>query len=99
MVGWFVLAIALVFAINMVPALMPATWMVLSFFYIQFDLPLLPLAAFGALTSGLGRAVLAIGSTRIVELLPSSRQSHLLELGMLLNDHRNLLAILCSSTR
>jgi len=38
---------------------MPSTWMVLAFFHIQFDLPILPLTLGGALFSGLGRIVLA----------------------------------------
>ena len=32
---YFAAAIALVFTINLVPALMPATWMVLAFFHIH----------------------------------------------------------------
>ena len=58
-VGWTLLAYAIAFVINIVPAFMPSTWMVLAFFHIQFDLPILPLTLGGALFSGLGRIVLA----------------------------------------
>ena len=42
-IGWTLLAYAIAFVINIVPAFMPSTWMVLAFFHIQFDLPILPL--------------------------------------------------------
>lgn len=59
---WILLCWGIVFAINLVPAFMPSSWMVMAFFYIQFDLPLLPLTIGGALVSGLGRMLLARGS-------------------------------------
>jgi uncharacterized membrane protein YdjX (TVP38/TMEM64 family) len=58
-IGWTLLAYAIAFVINIVPAFMPSTWMVLAFFHIQFDLPILPLTIGGAFFSGLGRMVLA----------------------------------------
>jgi hypothetical protein len=58
-IGWTLLAYAIAFVINIVPAFMPSTWMVLAFFHIQFDLPILPLTIGGAFFSGLGRIVLA----------------------------------------
>ena len=60
--AWTLLAFAIAFAINLVPAFMPSTWMVLLFFRIQFGLPILPLTIGGALFSGLGRMVLARGT-------------------------------------
>lgn len=57
--GWILLAFLIAFVINVVPAFMPSTWMVLAFFRIQFGLPILPLTVGGALFSGLGRIVLA----------------------------------------
>ncbi len=59
---WLAAALALAFLVNLVPAFMPSTWMVLAFFYIRYDLPLLPLTVGGALVSGLGRLALAKGS-------------------------------------
>ena len=59
---WLLVAFALVFAINLVPAFMPSSWMVLAFFYIKFDLPLLVLTIGGAIVSGFGRMALAKGS-------------------------------------
>lgn len=59
---WIGAALALVFLINTIPAFMPSTWMVLAYFYIQHDLPLLPLTVGGAIVSGFGRLLLAKGS-------------------------------------
>lgn len=61
------LALAVAFVMNVIPAFMPSTWMVLAVFHIQFGLPILPLTLGGAFFSGLGRIVLAKGSGRIHE--------------------------------
>jgi hypothetical protein len=78
---------ALAFAINLVPAFMPSTWMVLAFFYIRFDLPLLPLTIGGAIVSGLGRLVLAKGTQRF-RLRFMAEDADLDELGRFLDDRR-----------
>jgi uncharacterized membrane protein YdjX (TVP38/TMEM64 family) len=62
-IGWTCLAYAIAFVINLVPAFMPSTWLVLAFFHVKFDLPILPLTIGGALSSGLGRIVLARATT------------------------------------
>jgi membrane protein YqaA with SNARE-associated domain len=54
-----VLAWATVLLINIVPAFMPPTWSVASFFFIQFELPLLPLTLGSAIASTIGRVILA----------------------------------------
>lgn len=64
-IGWLALAFAIAFSINLVPAFMPTTWMVLAFFRLQFGLPILPLTIGGALFSGLGRILLARGTTAL----------------------------------
>ena len=85
---WLLVCFALVFAINLVPAFMPSTWMLLSFFYIKFDPPLLPLTLGGALVSGLGRIVLARGSTWVKRRFMPSKQADLDELGAFLDERR-----------
>lgn len=86
---WICAALALAFAINLVPAFMPSTWMVLAFFYIQFDLPLLPLTIGGAIVSGFGRLMLARGSTWVKNrALDGERHEDLDELGQFLDDRR-----------
>jgi hypothetical protein len=58
------LAYAVVFLVSAVPAFMPPAWAVLSFCYVEFGLPLLPLTVGGALAAALGRTLLAAGSAR-----------------------------------
>lgn len=53
------LAWAIDFTINVVPAFMPPSWTLLAFFYVHFHLPLLVLTVGGATTSTLGRLVLS----------------------------------------
>ena len=81
-------AMALAFAINLAPAFMPSTWMVMAFFYIRFDLPLLVLTLGSAIASALGRMVLAWGSHAFSgRFMPGQRQD-LDELGAFLDEHR-----------
>lgn len=82
-------AFALIFVINVVPAFMPASWMVMAFFYIQFDLPLLLLTLGGALCSGLGRMVLARGSRWLKRGYMHDRRADLDELGRFLDERRH----------
>ena len=88
---WFVAALAIVFLINLSPAFMPSTWMVLAFFYIKFGLPLVPLALAGAIVSGLGRLCLARGSDFVTRTFFKSKERDLRSLGDLLNKKANVL--------
>jgi hypothetical protein len=89
---WICAALALVFVINLVPAFMPSTWMVLAFFYIKFDLPLVVLTVSGALVSGLGRLALARGSSAFRRRFMRGREPDLDELGGFLDEHRRVVA-------
>jgi hypothetical protein len=91
-VQWFVVAMVVVFLINLSPGFMPSTWMVLAFFYIQFDLPLLPLAICGALVSGAGRFCLAKGSGWFTDHFMSKKKEDLRDLGGYLERKRGLVA-------
>ena len=89
---WLLAAFALVLVINMVPAFMPSSWMVLAFFYIRFDLPLLVLTIGGALVSGLGRLALARGSAEFRRRFINGKEEDLRQLGAFLDHHRNYVA-------
>jgi hypothetical protein len=89
---WLLAAFALIFVINLVPAFMPSSWMVMAFFYIQFDLPLLVLTLVGAGVSACGRLVLARGSAWTKRALPRASQDELDELGAFLDERRHVLA-------
>ena len=82
-------AMVLAFLINLVPAFMPSTWMVMAFFYIKFGLPLLVLTLGSALASARGRMVRACASLRVRQRFITGRSAEDLdELGAFLNDHR-----------
>lgn len=49
----------LVFGVNVIPVLMPPTWMILAFFYTHYDLKMVPTVVLGAGAATLGRVVLA----------------------------------------
>jgi hypothetical protein len=89
---WFVACLALVFAINLMPAFMPSTWMVLAFFHIHFDLPLIPLCVSGALVSGFGRFFLAQASGFVTDTFFKKKRDDLKELGAFLEERKNFLA-------
>lgn len=91
-VGWIAVALALAFAINLVPAFMPSTWMVLTFFYIRYDVPLLPLTIGGAIVSGLGRLVLARGSAWFSRRFMREKRRDLDLLGDYLDRNRHVAA-------
>jgi hypothetical protein len=90
---WLCAALALVFLINLVPAFMPSSWMVLAFFYIKFGLPLLALTVGGSILSGLGRLALARASLILKRRFLKGKESDLDELGGFLNDHRNYVGL------
>jgi hypothetical protein len=90
---WICAAMALSFLINLVPAFMPSTWMVLAFFYIKFDLPLLLLTIPGAIISGLGRLLLAKGATLFKRRILKGEATDLQELGRFLEGRRNYVGV------
>lgn len=73
----FALAIAVVFAVNLMPAFGPPTWAVLVFFSLNFDLPGVPLVLFGALAAASGRFLLAQGSRRLRPRFSAERIAHI----------------------
>lgn len=70
-------ALAVVFAVNLLPAFGPPTWAVLVFFSLDFDLPAVPLVLGGALAAAGGRYVLANGARRLRPRLAAARLDRL----------------------
>ena len=91
-IGWIAVALVLAFAINLVPAFMPSTWMILTFFYIRYDVPLLPLTIGGAIVSGLGRLVLAKASQWFSRRFMVEKRDDLELLGDYLDRNRRVAA-------
>ncbi len=88
MLWTLLLAWAIVAAINVAPAFMPASWAVLALFRIRADPPLLPLTLGGALASTLGRLLLAVGSRRLAAYLPDRDRRNAEALGAFVNRNR-----------
>ncbi len=81
-----IIAYAVAFVINVVPAFMPATWSVLALFYVHYQLPLLLLTLGGAVFSTLGRLVLAWAAGRWGQrIVPAKKRTEIDALGAWLN--------------
>jgi hypothetical protein len=63
-VSGYLLAVACIFAVNLLPAFGPPTWAVLVFFRLNSDLAAVPLVLLGALAAASGRLLLAVTSRR-----------------------------------
>ena len=70
-------AIAVVFAINLLPAFGPPTWAVLVFFRLTYDVPAVPLILLGAVAAALGRLTLAAVTRHFRGRLPESKRANL----------------------
>jgi uncharacterized membrane protein YdjX (TVP38/TMEM64 family) len=73
----FLLAIAVVLAVNLLPAFGPPTWAVLVFFSLNYDLPAVPLVLCGALAAAAGRYLLASGTRRLRPRFSAERLDHI----------------------
>lgn len=73
----FALSLAVVFAVNLLPAFGPPTWALLVFFSLDFDLPPVPLVLGGALAAAGGRYALANGARRLRPRLAAARLERL----------------------
>jgi membrane protein YqaA with SNARE-associated domain len=70
-------AIAVVFAVNLLPAFGPPTWAVLVFFRLTYGLIAAPLIVGGAIAAALGRFVLARATRHFRERLSAERRENL----------------------
>lgn len=82
--------LALVFIINVIPALMPPTWAVLSLLYVQFPgyFSPLPLALVGCTASTLGRIVLSYLGTAGRRIMSETRRESLDDLRVKIASRR-----------
>jgi membrane protein DedA with SNARE-associated domain len=87
----YILLFILIFIINVVPAFMPPTWIILSFFYVNNDLLFLPTIILGVIAATSGRIVLALISKYwLKKVLPISFYSNYQYLGEYLKGHTKL---------
>jgi uncharacterized membrane protein YdjX (TVP38/TMEM64 family) len=73
----YLVAIGVIFGVNLLPAFGPPTWAVLVFFRLNSDLAAVPLVLLGALAAASGRLVLAAGSRRLRSRFSAERLENL----------------------
>lgn len=84
----YLLAFAVIFAINLLPAFGPPTWSVLVLFVLNSDLAPVPLVAGGAIAAAAGRLVLAISARHLRGHLPEARREGLAAAQEMLSEDR-----------
>lgn len=89
----YLIAAAVVFGINLLPALGPPTWAVLVLFRLDQHLSAPLLIALGALAAGAGRLCLALATRRVRRWLPARRVESLRAAGNYLAQHRGRAAL------
>lgn len=68
--GDYLLAIAVIFGVNLMPAFGPPTWSILVLFHLNFDLEPVLIVPLGALAAASGRFALASAARRMRERFP-----------------------------
>jgi len=83
------LVVAVVFGINLLPALGPPTWAVLVFFRFRYpEIPAAGLIVAGAVAATSGRLVLALAFRAFGKKFPAKRQESLQVLGRVIGESR-----------
>ncbi len=82
---------SVVLGINVIPAFMPPTWIILAFFVTKYHMQILPVVLIGATFATLGRIILA-GMSRIFfrRLLPKDLKENYASIGVYLNKHHKV---------
>jgi hypothetical protein len=89
MLAHLLLAVAVVFGVNLLPAFGPPTWAVLVFFRFRYpEIPPAGLIVGGALAASAGRVLLALAFRAFGTKLPPKRRDSLQVLGHELGEHR-----------
>jgi hypothetical protein len=73
----FLLALACILGVNLLPAFGPPTWAVIVFIRLNTDLPLVPLVLGGATAAACGRLALAYGARTLRSRCSPERLEHL----------------------
>lgn len=84
----YLVVIAVVLAINLLPAFGPPTWAVLVLFRLNWGLNPVALVVVGAVSAGAGRLLLALGTRQLHRRLPARYVANLRAAGDYLSSHR-----------
>lgn len=80
-----------IFVINIIPAFIPPTWIILVFFYLKYHFSLIPLIIIGASSAAAGRIVLYFFAKNLFRFfLPEKSIYNLKSLGNFIQSHQNL---------
>lgn len=85
---YYVAVVAVVLAVNLLPAFAPPTWSLLVLFKLNWHLNAVALVLLGALAAGTGRYLLARASYRLRNYLSERRRANLEAAGDYLSGHR-----------
>jgi hypothetical protein len=84
----YVLAAAVVFGVNLLPAFGPPTWAVLVFFRLNSNLAVVPLVILGAIAAAAGRLLLAYAFSRLRGHISPRQTANLAAAGKVLTRDR-----------
>lgn len=88
MIGTYLLLVAVVFLINLIPIFAPPTWTILVLFRLNSHLPAVPLVLLGALSAASGRYILARVTHRLRGRLKEKTKADLTAAQEFLNEKR-----------
>ena len=83
----YLAAIAIIIAMNALPAFAPPTWMALIFFLIHYDLNPIALVILGVTSATIGRAILAWYFRKFAHLIPTKFSRNMEYAGKYFLDH------------
>lgn len=87
----YILLFFLIFVINIIPAFMPPTWIVLAFLYLHFHLDFMPTVLVGVTAATSGRIVLAIFAHQILgRIIPERMLKNYKSLGLAMQKHQHM---------
>lgn len=87
----FLYLAVLIFGMNVIPAFMPPTWIVLAFFHTMFHLEIFPTVVVGAISATIGRIVLALIARHYFRpILPQDSRENYNSLGNFFHAHEHI---------
>ncbi len=84
----YLLLVAVVLVVNLLPAFGPPTWAVLVFFRLNEQLAVIPLVLLGAVAAATGRTLLALAFRRLRDRIPARHTANLTAAGNVLTRNR-----------
>lgn len=88
---FYIFLSVLTYIVNIVPALMPPTWIILAFLYINYHLHIIPVVVLGAIFATLGRVTLYLLAKKFGHFFISKKSKENVEiLGKYVNSHMKI---------